>query len=251
MSLAITFKDFMGALAVAITLVAYGIYVWQTLRGEARPHPLSWLIFGILTGTAYLVQRDEAAGAGSWVMGVTAVVCLLLCLMSFWRGERVFPWYEWAFLARRRHHLHILSVVAAADDRGGARGHRQRARLRPDADQSLAAPALRQRHHVRAQQHRNSCRRSSPWTALTVATCVMPAALVVAQRRGRADHLRAAALITKYRHPEVRAKRASKDAGRGACVHLPLRRASAAMRRNSAATSALLPAGAPSRPGVQ
>ena len=91
MSLALTFKDFMGALAVAITLVAYGIYVWQTLRGEARPHPLSWLIFGILTGTAYLVQRDEAAGPGSWVMGITAAVCLLLCLMSFWRGERAFP----------------------------------------------------------------------------------------------------------------------------------------------------------------
>ena len=93
------FKDAMGALAVAITLVAYGIYVWQTLRGEARPHPLSWLIFGILTATAYLVQVDEAAGPGSWVMGITAIVCLLLCLMSFWRGERAFPWYEWAFLA--------------------------------------------------------------------------------------------------------------------------------------------------------
>ena len=92
------FKDAMGALAVVITLVAYGIYVWQTLRGEARPHPLSWLIFGILTGTAYLVQVDEAAGPGSWVMGITAIVCLLLCLMSFWRGERNFPWYEWAFL---------------------------------------------------------------------------------------------------------------------------------------------------------
>jgi hypothetical protein len=87
MNFALTFKDFMGALAVAITLVACGIYVRQTLRGETRPHPLSWLIFGILTGTAYLVQRDEAAGAGSWVMGVTAVVCLLLCVMSLWRGD--------------------------------------------------------------------------------------------------------------------------------------------------------------------
>lgn len=88
----------MGALAVLIAVVAYGIYAWQTLRGEARPHPLSWLIFGILTGTGYLVQIDQAAGPGSWVMGITTIVCLLLCVMSFWKGERTFPWYEWAFL---------------------------------------------------------------------------------------------------------------------------------------------------------
>lgn len=94
----LTFKDLMGALAVVIAVVAYSIYAWQTLRGEARPHPLSWLIFGILTGTGYLVQLDQAAGPGSWVMGVTTIVCLLLCLMSFAKGERVFPWYEWAFL---------------------------------------------------------------------------------------------------------------------------------------------------------
>lgn len=98
MGFAIGFKDVMGALAVVIAVVAYAIYLWQSLRGGARPHPLSWLIFGILTGTAYLVQLDEAAGPGSWVMGVTTAVCLLLCLMSFWRGQRTFPWYEWAFL---------------------------------------------------------------------------------------------------------------------------------------------------------
>lgn len=94
----ITFKDLMGALAVVIAVVAYGIYAFQTLRGKTRPHPLSWLIFGILTGTGYLVQLDQAAGPGSWVMAITTIVCLLLCVMSFWKGERTFPWYEWAFL---------------------------------------------------------------------------------------------------------------------------------------------------------
>lgn len=92
------FKDLMGALAVVIAVVAYAIYAWQSLRSEARPHPLSWLIFGVLTGTGYLVQLDQAAGPGSWVMAITTVVCLLLCVMSFWKGERAFPWYEWAFL---------------------------------------------------------------------------------------------------------------------------------------------------------
>ncbi len=92
------FKDFMGALAVAIAVAAYAIYVWQSFRGETRPHPLSWLIFVILTGIGYLVQLDEAAGPASWVMAITTAVCLLLCVMSFARGERAFPWYEWAFL---------------------------------------------------------------------------------------------------------------------------------------------------------
>jgi hypothetical protein len=77
-----------------------GIYVWKSLRGEARPHPLSWLIFGVLTGTGYLVPLDQKAGPGSWVMAITTIVCFLLSLMSFWRGERTFPWYEWRFSPR-------------------------------------------------------------------------------------------------------------------------------------------------------
>jgi hypothetical protein len=96
---AVSLKDVMGALAVLLAVIAYGIYVWKSLRGEARPHPLSWLIFGVLTGTGYLVQLDQKAGPGSWVMAITTIVCFLLCLMSFWRGERTFPGYEWAFLA--------------------------------------------------------------------------------------------------------------------------------------------------------
>jgi hypothetical protein len=97
--MSLTFKDWMGALSVAIALFAYALYIWKTLRGEARPHPLSWLIFGTLSITGFLIQLDQSAGPGSWVMGVTAAVSLLLCLIGFWHGERKFPWYEWAFLA--------------------------------------------------------------------------------------------------------------------------------------------------------
>jgi hypothetical protein len=95
----LSFKDLMGALSVAIALFSYALYVWKTFRAHARPHPLSWLIFGMLSGTGFLIQLDQSAGAGSWVMGVTAAVCFMLCLIGFWQGERRFPWYEWAFLA--------------------------------------------------------------------------------------------------------------------------------------------------------
>jgi hypothetical protein len=117
----------MGALAVGIAACAYAIYIWQSLRGGARPHPLSWLIFGILTGTAYLVQLDQAAGPGSWVMAITTAACFILCLMGFWFGERTFPWFEWAFLlaativfafylVSRSPHLLAAALPGAAQD---------------------------------------------------------------------------------------------------------------------------------------
>jgi hypothetical protein len=172
-------KDAMGALAVVITLAAYGIYVWQTLRGEARPHPLSWLIFAILTGTGYLVQVDEAAGAGSWVMGITAIVCLLLCVMSFSRGERAFPWYEWAFLVAAAvvfafylwsHQPAVSATLAAAVAVLGFGPTLTKAWARPASD-SVTTFTLNGLKFVPA---------FFAMDTLTVATCVMPAALVVA-----------------------------------------------------------------------
>jgi len=90
-------KNFLGALSVLFAAAAYGVYGWQTARGEVRPHPLSWGIFGVVTGTGFWVQWNENAGAGSWVTAATAAICFLLCALSIGRGERRFPWYEWAF----------------------------------------------------------------------------------------------------------------------------------------------------------
>ena len=54
-------RDALGLLSVALAVLAAVIYIAQTLRGEVRPHPLSWFLFGILSLTGYLVQRDEGA----------------------------------------------------------------------------------------------------------------------------------------------------------------------------------------------
>ena len=54
-------REALGALSVAMALLANGIYVWQTLVGEVRPHPLSWFLFGVLSVTGFLVQRNQGA----------------------------------------------------------------------------------------------------------------------------------------------------------------------------------------------
>ena len=94
----LSWKESMGLLSVILALIAFGIYGWQTVLGPTRPHPLSWLLFGVLSGTGYLIQKDQRAGAGSWVLLTMTILCLLLSVISVLKGERRFPRREWAFL---------------------------------------------------------------------------------------------------------------------------------------------------------
>ena len=91
-------RDTLGLLSVALAVLAAVIYIVQTLRGEVRPHPLSWFLFGILSLTGYLVQRDEGARQGSWTLVSMTVICFLFVAVSVARGERSFSRREWAFL---------------------------------------------------------------------------------------------------------------------------------------------------------
>ena len=90
-------KDALGILSVAMAIIAAIIYVIQTLRGEVRPHPLSWFLFEVLSATGYWVQRDQGAPTGSWTLLAMTIICFLFVAASVARGERSFSRQEWAF----------------------------------------------------------------------------------------------------------------------------------------------------------
>jgi hypothetical protein len=91
-------RNALGLLSVALAVLAAVIYIAQTLRGEVRPHPLSWFLFGVLSLTGYLVQRDEGARQGSWTLLAMTVICFLFVAASVAKGERSFSRTEWAFV---------------------------------------------------------------------------------------------------------------------------------------------------------
>ena len=55
-------RDALGLLSVGLAVLAAVIYIAQTLRGEVRPHPLSWFLFGILSLTGYGCSATRARG---------------------------------------------------------------------------------------------------------------------------------------------------------------------------------------------
>jgi hypothetical protein len=92
-------KLLMGGVSIAISIAAYGIYLWQTSKaGGTQPHPFSWLLWGLATGVAYVVQASTGAGAGSWVSGFTAVMCIVIGLFSLFKHRWQFVIFDWLSL---------------------------------------------------------------------------------------------------------------------------------------------------------
>jgi hypothetical protein len=90
------YSTVLGTLSVAIGILAYGIYIWQSSgRKGVQPHPFSWFLWGLVTAVAYLVQRVQGGGAGSWVTGFTAAVCLVIGSLTLVKHQWRFSWFDW------------------------------------------------------------------------------------------------------------------------------------------------------------
>jgi hypothetical protein len=82
---AVGYREFWGWLAVVVMCAAYSVQLWETYHKRSEPHPVAWIGFGFLTAVGFLVQRQSGAGAGSLVMGFTALFCFGVGLMSLLR----------------------------------------------------------------------------------------------------------------------------------------------------------------------
>ncbi len=94
--IAIEAKAFLGALAVAISILAYAIYIWHTGRKHSvRPHPFSWLLWGFVTTVAAFAQHAKDAGPGLWVTAFTAAVCFFIGALTLSKNRWRFSTPEW------------------------------------------------------------------------------------------------------------------------------------------------------------
>ena len=98
MDLAESTKVSFGVIASLIALASYVPYFTDTFRGKTKPHAFSWLIWALLTGIAYFGQVSDGAAAGSWVTGITAVVCLSIFLLALKYGEKNITRSDWVCL---------------------------------------------------------------------------------------------------------------------------------------------------------
>lgn len=62
----------LGGVAVLLGIIEYGIYLRSILREEAKPHAVTWGIWGIMMATVSFAQVSAGGGAGSWLTALSA-----------------------------------------------------------------------------------------------------------------------------------------------------------------------------------
>jgi len=94
-----TIHEALGIGAVAIATIGYVPYFRDVLQGRTKPHATSWLLWGLLAGIAFLGQISGNAGSGAWVTGFTAVMSLVVFVLSLFKGTRDVVLADWFSLA--------------------------------------------------------------------------------------------------------------------------------------------------------
>ncbi len=93
------YKNAVAVIAIGVGVIGYIPYISTIFNGKTKPHTFSWLVWGVLTGIAFVAQLVGKGGAGAWVTGFTTLVCFTIFTLALLKGELKFPLTDWLCLA--------------------------------------------------------------------------------------------------------------------------------------------------------
>lgn len=105
------YKDILGLASIGIAFVSYGFYFHDIFNHHTKPHAFSWFIWGILMSISFFAQNSDNAGAGSWVTGMTAIICFIISFIAFQKGMRNVKTSDWISLCGAMLALIIWLIV--------------------------------------------------------------------------------------------------------------------------------------------
>jgi len=76
-------KPVLGTLATVLTIVAFLPYIHSIFHGQTRPHVFTWIIWGLVSGIAFLAVLQARGGAGAWPIGFSCAVSLFVAGLAY------------------------------------------------------------------------------------------------------------------------------------------------------------------------
>jgi len=89
-------KEIFTAIGLVLTFAGYLAYIYSIFKGNTRPHPFSWFIWGLLTAIGFFAQIADDAGPGAYITGVSAAFTLFIALVgAIKRNDIVITKNDW------------------------------------------------------------------------------------------------------------------------------------------------------------
>lgn len=87
-----------GAVALALTFVAFFLYVRDTLWRGTKPHPFTWFLITVIDSTVFVAQVLHGGGPGTWAVGMGALLAGFTFVLTLKYGEKQITKIDWACL---------------------------------------------------------------------------------------------------------------------------------------------------------
>jgi len=122
-------KDLLGFLSIALTFAGYVPYFHSIFKHQTKPHMFTWLTWALINLIGFAGLFTSGAGAGSWSIGASFLLCLAVAVLSPFFGKTLITRSDWiAFGAAlsaiplwaiTKNPLGALLLVAAIEFIGG------------------------------------------------------------------------------------------------------------------------------------
>ena len=92
------YKEFLSAVAIVLTFVAFFPYTRSIINGAIKPHVFSWVIWGMTTFVVFLAQLEDNGGVGAWPIGVSGGITIFIALLAYLkRADTAITGTDWLF----------------------------------------------------------------------------------------------------------------------------------------------------------
>ncbi|NQZ13450.1 MAG: hypothetical protein HRT94_01330 [Alphaproteobacteria bacterium] len=82
-------KEIFTAIGLVFTFIGYLAYIYSIFRGNTRPHPFSWFIWGLLTAIGFFAQLSDNAGPGAWITGISAAFTFFIAIIGYIKRSEI------------------------------------------------------------------------------------------------------------------------------------------------------------------
>jgi O-antigen/teichoic acid export membrane protein len=76
-------QEISGIITIVLTVLVYVPLIVSTVKGNLKPHPITWFIQTLSLGTSGFILLFNDAHAGTWALLSGAVFCLIVTIVSF------------------------------------------------------------------------------------------------------------------------------------------------------------------------